>query len=324
MGLGRDIIKGVEVEGFETTDPKYAGGMFEDILVRVWVDIEHGWPVMIEMDTSMASPVGDGLVKLHAVMDDYQWNPDLDPSEFQPAIPDDYTEMACMKIPAMDAQSAINGLRLFARFTGHYPKAINPMSMMNELMQSFKELLAQVKDIEKEIKNTDEQITPEQKLERFEIHLREYLENSLGDALPENVIDGLIDEAVDRARQKMDIPDNSKKINGNAQQDDKQKMNAALQESMNLFMPVQGLFMFNLKMNQENRDPRYYGAVVTPEDADEILYAWRRDDGDYDAIYGDLTTGVVNCEQLPPVPAAITEPADDSTPAPLNETSLTP
>ena len=47
--LGRDMIDGIEVEGIEVTDPKYGGGMFEVLVARLWVGVESGLPVLMDM-----------------------------------------------------------------------------------------------------------------------------------------------------------------------------------------------------------------------------------------------------------------------------------
>ncbi|MHC4545918.1 MAG: hypothetical protein ACYSYL_15595 [Planctomycetota bacterium] len=51
--LGRSVIDGVVVEGFETTDPAFLGGMMGDVKVTVWVDSATSLPILVEMDMSM-------------------------------------------------------------------------------------------------------------------------------------------------------------------------------------------------------------------------------------------------------------------------------
>ena len=129
MELPPDTINGIEVEGIETTDPRVGGGMFDSIVARVWVDVENGWPVLMEMDIT----TNDEQMKMHMVMDDFQWNLQIAPSEFEPVIPDDYTEMANIQIPKMDDEAAVEGLSKFAEITGRYPHELNPMKMAQEL-----------------------------------------------------------------------------------------------------------------------------------------------------------------------------------------------
>ncbi|MHC4345100.1 MAG: hypothetical protein ACYSUP_10485, partial [Planctomycetota bacterium] len=49
--LGRSVIDGIEVEGFQTTDPAWAGsaGAMESVKVTLWVDVETWLPVRAEM-----------------------------------------------------------------------------------------------------------------------------------------------------------------------------------------------------------------------------------------------------------------------------------
>ncbi len=79
--LGRTAIDGVVVEGIE-------GRMLEsggETVMRFWVDVETNLPVRIEM-TGME---GHQMMKL--VMENFDWNAQLDESFFEPNIPADYT-----------------------------------------------------------------------------------------------------------------------------------------------------------------------------------------------------------------------------------------
>jgi outer membrane lipoprotein-sorting protein len=298
--LERQVINGIEVEGIETTDPKYAGGMFEDILIRIWVDVDYGWPVMMEMDVTMASPTGSGQMDMHMVMDDFQWNIVVDPQEFLFDIPEDYTAMGDVKMPEMNAESAIDGLRMLAQITGSYPEMINPTSMMSELMNGIKTLEKQVKEIEKEVIAASEGLPPEQVRERLRSALRE----ALPDCIPQNLIERGIDEALEKIQGKPDQPENDKTGPENDMPLNPQEM----QEVMQMAMPIQGLVMFYMSLVQQDKDPHYYGATVTPDDADKILLAWKIDDSQYEVIYGDLSTGTVPRDQLPPLEEPLEEP----------------
>ena len=139
--LGRDTIDGVEVEGIETTDPNYSGGMFENFRGRLWVDVETDLPVRMEMDMEMEMPTGDdesGLMQMSMVLDSFEWEAELEPSLFEPNIPDDYTKMAEVQMPGMDEGSAVKGLRVFAELTdGNYPASMNPMKIAAEASKAL-------------------------------------------------------------------------------------------------------------------------------------------------------------------------------------------
>ncbi|KPK41910.1 MAG: hypothetical protein AMJ65_08535 [Phycisphaerae bacterium SG8_4] len=81
--LGRSTIDGIEVEGFQTTDPNGPMGQAE---IKIWVDVETRLPVQIEIHKD----AGDDAY-IHFVVHDYQWGVTVDATDFEPVIPDDYT-----------------------------------------------------------------------------------------------------------------------------------------------------------------------------------------------------------------------------------------
>ena len=98
---GRTVIDGIEVEGFETTDPKFAAGKvqnFEDVRVKLWVDVETWLPVLWETDTRI-----NEQTSLLTVFYDFQWDIPVVAGDFEPVIPADYTDMAAdgYKAPSM-------------------------------------------------------------------------------------------------------------------------------------------------------------------------------------------------------------------------------
>ena len=123
--LGRSTIDGVEVEGFETTDPAYAGGAVENLKVRLWVDVKSRLPVRTEMDYKM-----NNQMEISGAIYDYQWDVQLDAKEFEPKIPADYELAAEMKMPSLTEEAAIEGLKFFADMIGHYPKSLNLMDLL--------------------------------------------------------------------------------------------------------------------------------------------------------------------------------------------------
>lgn len=125
--LGRSTIDGVEVEGFQTTDPKYMGGMMGQTDVVVWVDAKTQLPVRFEMDIQM----GDAM-HMQGVMHDFHWDVSVDAAEFEPVIPEDYTNPlgGPMKMPAVNEETALEGLRLCAELSGQYPEKLDMMSLM--------------------------------------------------------------------------------------------------------------------------------------------------------------------------------------------------
>jgi hypothetical protein len=89
--LGQKTIEGVLCEGIET---KYAifgdeNSPVEDSAHRIWVNVKTGYPVLCEVGT-----IGvDGKLQVEIVLDQFQWDVELDTSVFEPDIPPDYEQM---------------------------------------------------------------------------------------------------------------------------------------------------------------------------------------------------------------------------------------
>ena len=136
--LGRSTINGIEVEGFRTTDPNYGGGGgFKNLQGdhKIWVDVKTRLPVRCEDLTSADfDRMGDRMGQ-QFVMYDFQWDVPVDAAEFEPVIPDDYTEVTAPKNPAATEENVIKGLKLYADLSGHYPKNANWAS--NEQWSAF-------------------------------------------------------------------------------------------------------------------------------------------------------------------------------------------
>lgn len=88
--LGKSTIDGIDVEGFQTTDPSFADEIFSQVDVKIWVDVETRFPVRLEMDTNKEDKMNN-MHAVHAVVYDFQWDISVDSAEFEPVIPDDYT-----------------------------------------------------------------------------------------------------------------------------------------------------------------------------------------------------------------------------------------
>jgi len=91
--LGQKTIEGVLCEGIETTDPAYLGplpGPVNNLQVefRLWVGVETGYPVLYE--SKMSGEHEGELWESESVMDQFQWDMELDPGIFEPNIPPDY------------------------------------------------------------------------------------------------------------------------------------------------------------------------------------------------------------------------------------------
>ena len=86
--IGPCNINGIDVEGIEARNPEITG---ESMAMCLWVDVETDLPVRIEIE---GEDFEAGKMKPHKIIiDDFQWDVELDPALFEPNIPDDYTEI---------------------------------------------------------------------------------------------------------------------------------------------------------------------------------------------------------------------------------------
>jgi outer membrane lipoprotein-sorting protein len=128
--LGKSEIDGVEVDGFETTDPGISIGTTGDVKVTLWVDSKSWLPYLVEMDMSI-----NEQGRIRSTFYDYQWDVPVEKSEFEPEIPDDYEAMPGqgMEWPEMTEEAAIEGLKLVADLAGRYPKQVSIVDLMHEV-----------------------------------------------------------------------------------------------------------------------------------------------------------------------------------------------
>jgi len=232
VSLGRSTVDGIEVEGFQTTDPNYIGGAGQ-VDVRIWVDVKTQLPVRSEIDVEMGKAMGLGEeMHMQMVLHDFQWDVSVDASEFEPVIPDDYTTLADgpIKMPAMNEETALEGLRLFADSSGAYPEKLDLMTLLSQAsdlatkdMPSMRELVEQGKEVD---------------------------------------------------------------------------VDARTQAMIEAMMPIQGLGMFYMLLTQEQKDPAYYGDIVTPEDEDQVLMRWKVSETEYRVIFGSLHAETVTADVL--------------------------
>lgn len=131
VDIGKSVIDGVEVEGFETTDPACLGGMMKDVKVILWVDRKTELPVREEMYFKM-----NEQMQMEGELYDFQWYVQVNADEFKPVIPQDYTTIlpGGYKMPSASEEGAIEGLRFCEQIMGRYPKKIDMMNLMNEIV----------------------------------------------------------------------------------------------------------------------------------------------------------------------------------------------
>jgi hypothetical protein len=153
--LGRSTIDGVEVDGFQTTDPAVIGGVGENVTLTLWVDIVSWLPVRSEIEYKM----GDKM-QVHAVASGYKWDMPVTADDFKPVIPDDFEPMTDgMEMPDISEEGLIEGLKLFAELSGNYPKKLSVMDLAQETMTFItnKDVLEKIKEKIPEARGLDEE-----------------------------------------------------------------------------------------------------------------------------------------------------------------------
>ncbi|MHC4461929.1 MAG: LamG domain-containing protein [Planctomycetota bacterium] len=133
--LGKKTINGIEVEGIEVTDPVMGGGMFEEFAAQLWCDVETDLPVLMTMKGSSK----DGEVSMDMVMDNFDWDVEIDPIELEPNIPEDYELLAETQFGiTQDANDFVEILGFFAEFTdGKYPSSLSGMTVVKEFTDAL-------------------------------------------------------------------------------------------------------------------------------------------------------------------------------------------
>jgi hypothetical protein len=162
--LGKTMLDGVEVQGFQTTDAAYGGGL-GDVDVKVWVNMKTELPVRVDMKFKM-----NEQMEMEGTLHDFQWDVPVSAAEFNPVIPADFTAGPGdgIKVPAMTEETALGGLKLCAEQAGKYPEGLDLMTLM-QMPQSFKDSqtaaaqrigkdLAEAKTAEERTKKMDEQV----------------------------------------------------------------------------------------------------------------------------------------------------------------------
>jgi len=142
--LGKSVIDGVDVEGFETTDPAFLGGsMTANVKVTLWDDSATWLPVLAEMDMTMGEKM-----TIKGTIYGFEWDVPVVAEDFVPVIPEDFEPLTtdAIKVPGMTEEAAIEGLKTFADLTGRYPKKANMMDLIQEITSVMTDKMTNDKD----------------------------------------------------------------------------------------------------------------------------------------------------------------------------------
>jgi outer membrane lipoprotein-sorting protein len=140
--LGRSIIDGREVEGFEVSAKKlgmeFTGRTARDDQAtppghaRLWVDAGSHLPVRMEVEITAEMPPM-GAIRVRAVYDRFEFDRALDESLFDAKIPDD-ARVLDVNVPAPTEETLLSALKLFGDTLGRYPSTLDPSRISAELM----------------------------------------------------------------------------------------------------------------------------------------------------------------------------------------------
>jgi hypothetical protein len=149
VDLGHDTINGIKVWGIEATDPMLgtklgsvlSSGMFDSIVVRLWVDVETKLPVRLTAQGSAKN----GEISMDLVIDDFQWDVAMDQSELELVIPDDYKLLGQATWDVTnEGEDIVEVLKIFAEYTdGKYPSSLSTMTVAREIVGPLRRKLAQ-------------------------------------------------------------------------------------------------------------------------------------------------------------------------------------
>lgn len=69
-------------------------------------------------------------------------------------------------------------------------------------------------------------------------------------------------------------------------------------KTVDTMLSVRDAIAFHISLRKDKKDPVYYGNIVTPKDADQVLLRWKVSDTEYRVIFGDLHAETISAEAL--------------------------
>ena len=148
--LGRREINGVTVEGIESHEVSPTagfpggGGMMgavegkfsAEVVARLWVDVETGWPVEVTLDITYE----DDKEQITVVVSDFQWEAQIDPDTFASVIPEGYELMYTVDLTRTESgKQLVDGLKYFAELTGgRFPAKLTIENILGEVGEIYK------------------------------------------------------------------------------------------------------------------------------------------------------------------------------------------
>jgi len=132
--LGRSMVSGINVEGFELKHLNFADGVFNKATGRLWVDVNTKLPTQIEFEFHGEN---DQVLK-HLLVHDLEWNIDLKTSLFEVDIANESTLVLDELELLPEEKALVEMLSLFSELTGGaYPSAMNITTLQSEFMEAI-------------------------------------------------------------------------------------------------------------------------------------------------------------------------------------------
>lgn len=270
--LGRSTIDGVEVEGFHTTDPNSLRGITDRTDMKVWINIKTQLPVRLEMDGELFG------MRTRVLIHNIHWDYPVDANTFRPVIPLDYVNLGELaESETIDEEGdiagpnpldrneerAILGLKMYADLIGRYPETLDPNTF-----DSFYDIVMKDDPIRKRMQE-DEEVA--QAVRQLAI-AKELTPEERTKRMNEVII-----KKHEQLKKEMGMDP------------------GGTQAKVELFTRT---VWFYEELTEENKDPAYFGDVVTPEDVDKVLMRWKVSDNQYRVIFGSLHAETVDAATL--------------------------
>ena len=236
VDLGHDTINGTKVWGIEATDPVLgtklgsvlSSGMFDNIVVRLWVNVDTRLPVRLTAQGSAQN----GAISLDLIIDEFQWDVAMDPAELELTIPADYKLLGQATWGVTnEGEDIVEILELFAEYAdGRYPSSLSTMTIAREIVGPLRRKLVQY--------------------------------------------------------QSSGLP----------------------REIMEKLTKLEMIGQAYMALENEGKDPSYFGDKVTAEFPHAVLLRWKTDNDMYRVIFGDLSIRDVSSDELARLEAAPLNP----------------
>lgn len=119
--LGMREVDGVQAVGIETSDPDFIDGVSASRTLRLWVDAETQWPVL--METVRRDSDGNELAVQR--YGEFSWNTELEQIPIITEPPADFRTPSDFGKFDLDEAHALAGLELYSTYMERYPERLD-------------------------------------------------------------------------------------------------------------------------------------------------------------------------------------------------------